>query len=253
MFDSVGRDLDEEALARQAKSALLTSILGGAIALAIVAAGMWKIREIQREAPAEVLADLTAEEEAPMEAPPPPPPPPPPPAAAAAEEEQEEETEPEPDEMTEEVEELKEEVKQEMKSDVKPAGQEGGVEGGQVGGVVGGTLGGVEGGVIGGQLGAEGGTPPKVIHHSEIQWKKRIDPAYPVAAQGLGLGEQRCTTTVYFDPEGVPTKVDVDNCPKIFHETVREAMLKSRAYPYKANGQKISTQAKIIFNFKDPE
>ncbi|HMV68133.1 MAG TPA: energy transducer TonB, partial [Myxococcota bacterium] len=176
----------------------------------------------------------------------------PPPAAAAADEEQEEQTDPEPDQMTEDVEELKEEVKQEMKSDVKPAGVEGGVEGGQVGGVVGGTLGGVEGGVIGGQLG-DGGPPPRVIHHSEVQWKKRIDPTYPMAAQGLGLGEQRCVTTVNFDPEGVPTKVEVDACPKVFHEAVREAMLKSRAYPFKVSGQKIATQTKIIFNFKDPE
>jgi len=235
MFDSVGRDLDEEALARTAKSSLLTLLLGGSIAAGFFAAGLFAVKEYVAPVIQEEIMEL-AQEEAEMEAPPPPPPPPPPPAAAAQEEEQDEEEEPTPDEMTDEVKELKDEVKQEMKSDVKPAGVEGGVVGG----------------VVGGQLGAPaGGTPPKVVHHSEIEWKKRYDPVYPAQAKGLGLGEQACKVVIKIDEEGVPYDISIEGCPKVFHEETRNALMKWRAYPLKVGGQKIKIQSTILVKYRE--
>jgi outer membrane biosynthesis protein TonB len=251
MFDSVGRDLDEEALARTAKSSLLTLLLGGSISAGFFAAGLFAVKEYVAPVIQEEIMEL-AQEEAEMEAPPPPPPPPPPPAAAAQEEEQDEEEEPTPDEMTDEVKELKDEVKQEMKSDVKPAGVEGGVVGGVVGGQLGGVQGGVVGGVVGGQLGAPaGGTPPKVVHHSEIEWKKRYDPVYPAQAKGLGLGEQACKVVIKIDEEGVPYDISIEGCPKVFHEETRNALMKWRAYPLKVGGQKIKIQSTILVKYRE--
>jgi outer membrane biosynthesis protein TonB len=247
MFDSIGRDLDEEATRRQAKAGAIALAISAFIGGLTVVAGMWVIREVVVDQLQEDIVEIAMEDEVDMAAPPPPPPPPPPPAAADASEETEE-TEPTPDDMTEEVEELKEEVKQEMKSDVKPAGVEGGVEGGVVGGVVGGVQGGVVGGVIGGQL---GGQPAKVIHHSEIQWKRKIEPVYPVAARGLGLGEQKCKVTLSIDEAGVPYDIKIDGCPKVFHESTSEGLLKWRAYPFKVNGQSIRVQSTILVNYRE--
>jgi hypothetical protein len=179
------------------------------------------------------------------EAPPPPPPPPPPPAAADVEEEEEEEEEVEdnPDEMDEEVNELDEKVKEEVKSQ-KVVGAEGGVEGGEEGGVVGGVIGGVEGGVIGGQLGGV-----RAFHHSELEVKRRRTPDYPEAARSLNLGKQRCKVRVLIDEKGIPYQATVEDCPKVFHESARQAIMQWRWYPPRAGRDKVKAQTVIVINY----
>ena len=46
MFDSVGRNLDDEAAKRSAQSALIVSLLGAAVGGSIVLAGLWTVKEV---------------------------------------------------------------------------------------------------------------------------------------------------------------------------------------------------------------
>lgn len=248
MFDNVGRDPDQEANKRRAASFALTlSLLAGGLAFVVTITAWTAVQVVPELMQDEDMVEVVMEDaEIEDEAPPPPPPPPPPPAAAEEEEEEEEEdVEETPDEMDETVEELKEEVKDEIKNANKPAGVEGGVEGGVAGGVVGGVIGGVEGGVIGGQLGGV-----RVMHHSELEWKKRVQWDYPKAAQELNLGDQRCIAKVFLDEEGVPYDVKVEDCPKVFHSTTIEALMKWRAYPSKDGKERVKVQTTIGVNYK---
>lgn len=247
MFDSVGRNIDDEALKRQAQSVGIATLLVSLISCAGIITTLYTVKEMVAPTPVdqEVVEVDLAEEDPGLVAPPPPPPPPP---SAGAQEEEEEETTPTPDEM-QDPQELKPEIKEEIKSDVKPAGVEGGVEGGVVGGVVGGVQGGVVGGVIGGQLGGDG---VKVVHQSKIEWKKQDQPEQPKAAAGLGLGEQVCKAVITLSSDGVPTKVTVDKCPAIFHDGTREALMRWRAYPYKDNGIKVPVQFVVMVRYLAP-
>ena len=245
MFDNIGKDLDEEANKRRAASLMITMLgLGGAVGAFVAITAYTATQVIMEVAQDEHLVELIEEVQEQMDdAPPPPPPPPPPPAAAASEEQ--EETEVTPDQMVEDVKELKDEVKDEMKSDVKPAGVEGGVEGGVVGGVVGGVQGGIVGGELGGQL-----SGVRVFHHSELEVKKRVDPAYPDAARELNLGEQRCLVKVFIDEEGVPYDVQVDSCPKVFDAPTKEVIMKWRWYPPKDGKTRVKAQTTIAITYR---
>ncbi|MCB9695027.1 MAG: energy transducer TonB [Alphaproteobacteria bacterium] len=181
------------------------------------------------------------------EAPPPPPPPPPPPAAAdTPEDETDEEPTNETEEMVEEIKELKTEVKEEVKSVERPAGVKDGVKDGQEGGVIGGVKDGVKDGVVGGQL--DGGL--RVFHHSELEVKKRKLPEYPDEATSMNLGDQRCKVKVKIDEKGVPYEAEVTDCPKVFHQVAREAILEWRWYPPKADKAKVKAQTLIAVMFK---
>lgn len=251
MFDSVGRNLDDEAAKRSAQSAVIMAIAVSCTAGVVVLAGMWTVREIIRDELEDldiVQVEILEEDMEDLEAPPPPPPPPPPPSGPEPDDEEDDEEE-EPDELDDQVQDLEEKVEDKIKDADKPKGVEGGVEGGQEGGVIGGVIGGVEGGVLGGKLGGTGGA--KVVHHSQVEVKKRVDPRYPPAARGLGLSTQRCIATVEIDTQGVPTRVNVDSCPKVFHPSTEEALLKWRWYPYKIDGERVDVSTKIAVVYKE--
>jgi hypothetical protein len=242
LFDNIGKDLDEEANKRRAASLFLTLAgLGGVVGFGVAFTAYTAAQVVMESNLDDQMVELV--EEAIEQALPPPPPPPPPPAAAP--DPTDETVVPEPDEMVDEVKELQEEVKEEIKSDVKPAGVEGGQEGGVEGGVVGGVQGGVEGGVLGGQL-----SGVKVFHHSELEKKKSVMPDYPEPARALNLGDQKCLARVFIDEEGVPYDVSVDACPKVFHDSTREALLKWRWYPPKDGKNKCKAQTTIAVIYK---
>ena len=234
MFDHVGIDPDKEAGKRRAQSVGITLLtagltIGGSIVLATYTA-------------VQILPDLLDDmemvelvmEDIVEEAPPPPPPPPPGPE----EEEEDEEDEAEPDEMDEEIEELDKEPEKEVK-DAKGAPK------GEEGGVVGGVIGGVVGGVVGGQL-----SGVHVLHHSEVEVKKRTDPRYPKSAKDMNLGDQRCLAKVFIDESGAPYKVLVENCPKVFHGETQAAIMKWRWYPPRVGREKVKAQITIAINYK---
>ena len=234
MFDHVGRDPDEEAGKRGAMSAGLTLLLtAGSVGLTIGIAS-WTAAEVVLEMVDDMDMVEIVMEDVPEELPPPPPPPPPGPE----EEEEEEEEEPEPDEMDEEIKELDKEPEKELKNAANAPK-------GDPEGVVGGVIGGVEGGVVGGTLGNV-----HVLHHSEVEVKKRIEPRYPKTAKEANLGDQRCLAKVYIDETGTPYKVLVENCPKVFHASTREAILKWRWYPPKVGKQKVKAQITIGITYK---
>lgn len=232
MFDSIGRDLDEEANKRSAISFAITVGGIGAGALAFMAASYFVVKQVAPELLVlDDMVEVMLDEEA-LEAPPPPPPPP----SSAPEEEDEEE---EPDEMVEEIKELEEKIEEEVKAKKEPAGPKGGVEGG--------VIGGVEGGVVGGTLGG-----PKMFHHSQLTAKKKVQPVYPSAAETLNLGDQRCQARVFIDETGRVYDVKVDKCPKVFHTATQSALMQWRYYPPKSGKEKVKAQILIGVTFKKP-
>ena len=100
------------------------------------------------------------------------------------------------------------------------------------------------GGEIGGSL--DGAVP---IHHSKLQIRRRIQPTYPEAAKAMNLGRVDCRVRVFIDETGKPYDVRMHACPKMFHDTTREALYKWRWYPARKDGQKVkvATMLKIRF------
>ncbi len=236
MFEHIGKDPDEEAAKRRAAAGGLTffgliGVVAGTFGIATYLAVEVVEEFLDNSNMVEVVMEDFLDDE------PPPPPPPPPPAASTPEEEDEID----PDEMDEDVEELDQEVEKEIAEDKGKAdvGVEGGVEGGVIGGVV--------GGVVGGVL---GGTGAKVFHHSELEVKKRMMPAYPKQAKELNLGDQRCLAVVHISESGVPTKVEVQDCPKVFHAATVTGIMKWRWYPPKDGKQKVKAQTTIAVKYK---
>ncbi|MBN2799355.1 MAG: energy transducer TonB [Deltaproteobacteria bacterium] len=248
MFDSVGKNIDEEQRKRQAWTLGLMLLLGGLAGVTTVGLGAFTATKmiLEQVAESDDMIEVVIEEAEADLAPPPPPPPPPPPAAAdEPEEEEEPDEEPDkvnPDEMVEDVQDLEEDPSDKMQSEIKPAGVQGGVEGGVEGGVVGGVMGGIVGGELGGQLG------PRVFHHSEVQVKRRVVPEYPAAAKDLNLGDVDCKARVFIDEEGTPFDIQFEACPRVFHQSTRDAIMKWRWYPAKVNREKV--QAQFIINVK---
>ncbi len=238
MFDHVGKDPDEESGKRRAMSLGLTLLLfgvGGGVSAGLAYYTATEvipdlIEDIQLVELVEI--DDVQEEEAP------PPPPPPPPPGPEEEIDEESTEEPTPDEMVEEVEELDKEVEDKVATDKgRPPGDPDGVVGGEIGGVAGGVVGGT-------------GSAVRVMHHSEVEVKKRVDPKYPKAAKDANLGDQRCLVKVKIDEAGKPYDVKVENCPKVFHGATREAIMKWAWYPPKVDKQKVKAQITIGVNYK---
>jgi protein TonB len=244
VFDNVGQDLDKERHKRQLVAVLITvgicSLISGSVVLYGILMVAEKVLQVQQD---EDMVEVVVDEPV-LEAPPPPPPPPPPPSAAPEPEEEEEE--PDPEEMQEEIKELDKEVEEEVKNDAQAASSDpAGVVGGQLGGVAGGVVGGVEGGVVGGQLGGV-----RTFHHSELQVKRRVVPEYPEAAREMNLGDQDCKVRIFIDEEGVPYDVKFEACPKVFHDSARDAILKWRWYPAKVGGEKVKAQFLLNVKYK---
>lgn len=239
MFDHVGKDPDEEAGRRRAVSMFLTIVLFGGTAGISAGIAYYTATEVLPEILEEAeLVELIEIDDQPIEEEAPPPPPPPPPAAPDEEIDEDAEEEPEPDEMQEEVKELDEKVEDKVATDKgRPPGNPDGVVGGEIGGV--------EGGVVGGT-----GKSIRVMHHSEVEVKKRIDPKYPKAAKDANLGDQRCLVKVKIDETGTPYDVQVERCPKVFHAETVESIMKWRWYPPKVGKEKVKAQITIGVTYK---
>jgi outer membrane biosynthesis protein TonB len=250
LFDSVGKNLDEDAGKRTAASIGLTLVMLTVVGSAVFVYGLYKAVEVIAPELIEDLEmiELALDDEALDEEAPPPPPPPPPPAADAADEEEEEDEEedetPQPDEMQEEVADLDKQIDDKLKDADKPKGAVGGVIGGVEGGVVGGKIGGVIGGDLNGRLGGA-----KVFHHSEVKPKVRTMPAYPAAAKTMNLGDVSCKVRIFIDEAGKPYDVVFEACPKVFHGSANDAIFKWRWYPARdENNAKV--RAQFLLNIK---
>jgi hypothetical protein len=246
MFDTIGRDLDDEANKRRAQSLLLSLLGMGAVMGFAVGITAYTAVELVTELDADtdmvpvVLAEPDAAPDLPTL-----PPPPPPPAAAKAEVEPDDQVEPEPDPDTTPTE-LQEPPDDIVRSEARPDGEDGGVDGGDLDGELGGIPGGEKGGT-GDRLGTSGG--PKVFHHQELQTRSRVQPVYPKAARSMNLGEQRCKARVQIDATGRPYDVVVEDCPAVFHAPTKEALLKWRWYAPRDGRRKVAAQTVIAITY----
>jgi len=240
MFDTIGRPTDAGSRRRQAQSALLTlMLLAGTAGLAV---GMLATRaiELADEDPDSdemievVVAEVNLEETAP--------PAPPPPARGTPDAT----TEPDPPAVDDPIPaELPDEVPQEVAS-TETRGTADGTADGHPDGVPGG----VRHGKPGGQLGGTGTGGPVSVHHSELEIRSQRSPHYPEAAKALGLGEQRCKVRVWIDDRGKPTRVAVEDCPKVFHESARQAVMRWSWYPARAEGKRVAAQTVYGITYK---
>ena len=246
MFDSVGRSLDDGAAARQAASAGIVGLLGLLTAGSIVLAGVWTVKAAIVEAVGGedlVVFELAAEMLTPEM------PPPPPPAASAAVVASDDDAPDESEEMIEQVKALDPEIDAAIEEARGPADEGAGEAEGVAGGVPGGVPGGDPNGEPEGRLGAR--DRPTVFHHTRLEVKRRVEPRYPSAARGLGLGDQRCRTTVRIGDDGVPYEIDVAGCPNLFHDEVRASILRWRWYPGRDGAAKVAAQTTIMIVFRE--
>ncbi len=247
MFDTVGTHIDPDAAQRTATSAgiaLGLSALGGLAFLLLAAATATAVVEAVPLEEIPIIEAVLGEEEQ-MDMAAPPPPLPPPAASAASEDEDSSDDKPNPDDMSDDVKELQDKVDPKVASQARSAGEEGGVDGGVDGGKQGGLVGGDPNGVPDGKLG--GG--PKVLHHSQLKVKRRVEPRYPAAAKGMGMGTQKCKVRVHIDEKGVPYDTTVEGCPRVFHESAQSAISQWRWYPIKDAGVRIKAQTYIVVKF----
>lgn len=115
-----------------------------------------------------------------------------------------------------------------------------------MGGVVGGVIGGVEG-----RAPAVPGAGPRVFDHSELEVKRRSLAKFPEAARGRGFGDQRCKVWVFIDETGTPYDATVEDCPKVFHASAKETLMKWRWYPPKDGGVRIKAKTVIIVRYRE--
>jgi outer membrane biosynthesis protein TonB len=247
LFQHIGRPLDDDAPRRTATSALLLSVVSTAAAGFVFGIAAYKTVEDsfdtgEPESQLELVAVDLAEERIEEALPAPPVAALPPPSES---EPTDEEVQPTPDEM-QEVKPLDDVVKREVATTVRPQGHPDGLPGGDPNGHPDGTPGGDPNGRPDGQFG--GGA--QVFHHSELEVKRRFEPRYPEAAKALNLGTQRCKVIVDIDEQGVPLAADVRDCPRVFHEATRQAVLKWRWYAPRAGKRKVRGRTTLVFSYK---
>jgi len=87
------------------------------------------------------------------------------------------------------------------------------------------------------------------MHHSDVRKKRMVEPRYPEAARTMNLGDVSCKVRMYIDETGTPIRLDFEQCPKVFHASARDALMKWRFYPARdPNGKK--TKAQFILKIK---
>lgn len=237
MFDNVGRS--RKADTGRSAGSMLTALAFNGSLIACIGIATTKAPEVAAEIQEKLVAvDLSA--------PPPPPPPPPPPGGGKKKEKKEKKEEETPVQEVPTTVVPIEETPEPVVDEEVDGGVEGGVEGGVKDGVVGGVVGGVKDGVLGGQL---GGTGVKTVHWSEAIVKTRVKPTFPEAAKALGLKKERCIVHIVIAPSGEPSDVSFKACPELFKASAKEAALQWRWYPLMENGQPISAQFDLVFQF----
>ncbi len=128
-----------------------------------------------------------------------------------------------------------EDAPQDEEVDASPAAADAGEPGG---GEPSGSTVGRPGGVVGSAgatPGADPGGPPTVPWtRARIRRTPPLD--YPAAAAALGLGEVRCLVRYFIDERGRPTRVDIEQCPAVFHPEIRAKALRARFEPFREAG-----------------
>ena len=67
---------------------------------------------------------------------------------------------------------------------------------------------------------------------------------------GLNLGRVSCRVELVVDSRGVPRDAQVRDCPRAFHDSAREALLKWRYYPARdASGQRVQARTLVVIHY----
>jgi len=246
MFDTIGRDLDDERNQRRAQSLLISvvgmgGVIGFVLGLGVYTAAELVAEEVDDDGPM-VMIDLA--EAPPDHAPPDLPPAPPKLQGVAAPDDAPPAPVPDPD-LTPQ---LAPPVERPIADSQPPAGDPHGRPDGHADGVDGGTPGGDPNGRPGGEGGGGG---PQVFHHRELSTRVAPKPRYPDNARALNLGAVTCKARVTIDPRGRPEAVVVEHCPKVFHPETRETLLRWRWYPPKDTARrKVRAQTVIGITYR---
>jgi len=80
------------------------------------------------------------------------------------------------------------------------------------------------------------------VHWSEVKAKRRVSPKMPEAAKALNMKEERCQVRFFIDEKGKPYDIQLETCPKIFHESAKAAAWQWRFYPMKDGGKAVKAQ-----------
>ena len=228
MFDTIGRDLDEESNRRRAQSLLISIVGMGAVVGFSVGLGVYTAAELvaDDDLDDEPLVMIDLSEPALDAAPPALPPAPPKLRGVAADDDKPPEPTPDPDVTPTEL----APPKPVPIADSAPTvGDPDGRDDGDPDGVDDGEPGGHPDGRRGGT--GTGGGGPRVVHHRDLTLRASPKPRYPKTAAAMGLGEVHCKARVSIDDKGKPYEVVVEHCPKVFHEETRQALLRWRWYP----------------------
>ena len=87
------------------------------------------------------------------------------------------------------------------------------------------------------------------LHHSEVEVKRKVEPHYPLGLRDLG--PQRCVATLRIDTEGRPTEVTVEACEAGFHEGTVAALMRWRFKPVTlSDGTVVPAQFRIAVSYK---
>lgn len=89
------------------------------------------------------------------------------------------------------------------------------------------------------------GTGLRVVHHTQIETRRRISPTYPTGE----TGHQACTVTLRIDEKGRPTDVRVAGCTAPFAEATRDAVVRWRWYRPRVGGRvgAVQTRYRVVF------
>lgn len=84
----------------------------------------------------------------------------------------------------------------------------------------------------------------------QVRPLRRVLPDFPASARALGLDSVRCVAEVEIDARGVPTRVQVSDCPEIYRAAVQAAMLRWRFVPARVDGQPTAARFRQAIRFE---
>ena len=95
-----------------------------------------------------------------------------------------------------------------------------------------------------------GGGPVQTLSVEQVRPLRRVMPDFPASARALGLDSVRCVADVEIDIRGVPTRVQVEECPEIYRAAVQAAMLRWRFLPARVDGQPTAARFRQAIRFE---
>ncbi|MFT6158275.1 MAG: outer membrane biosynthesis protein TonB [Myxococcota bacterium] len=251
MFDTIGHTTDDDANQRRAAAAILLTVLfGGAVGLGLVVTA-WTAQQVTDPTISwveELYEPVVEPPRIEIELPSVPSPPPPQMALGEVPEPNIDPDPKQPDEMAPEVQDLTTPPDERVANNAPVVGAPDGVESGDPNGDRTGQQGGVENGT-GERIGSLAAAIP-TIHVRDVRMRRAVAPNYPDAARDMNLGQVDCRVRVLIDPDGRPADLTVVACPSVFHDEVRQAVQRTRWYPYKIGGETSNARFEILYRFQ---